>query len=31
MYGLDAVSFEIASKFEALVEIVKEAEAYEAA
>lgn len=29
--GLDAVSFEIASKFEALVEIVKEAEAYEAA
>ncbi len=29
--GLDAVSFEIASKFEALVEIVKEAEAYETA
>jgi len=29
--GLDAVSFEIASKFEALVDIVKEAEAYEAA
>ncbi|MFN0037408.1 MAG: AAA family ATPase [Saprospiraceae bacterium] len=29
--GLDAVSFEIATKFEALVEIVKEAEAHETA
>lgn len=29
--GLDAVSFEIASRFDALVEIVKEAEAYETA